>query len=174
MQPHSIRLAIPINHFRHLFHPRTHREQGQGTVEETRQRDFRKELQERELKAAGKVIPAVVRRAIEANAASASKKPKLDQIPSANLDQDDPDDGESSSDDDSDDDTAALLEELNKIKRERAQEADQKEKEKRQEEERIRMENILSGNPLLSYSAGAKGDLKVTALHLYKCRDIDF
>lgn len=140
------------------------REQGQGTVEETRQRDFRKELQEREQKAQGKVIPAVVRRAIEANAASiSSKKPKLDQIPSGNLDQDDPDDGDSSSDDDSDDDTAALLEELNKIKRERAQESEQKEKEKRQEEERIRMENILSGNPLLSYSAGTvkSGDLKV-------------
>lgn len=37
------------------------------------------------------------------------------------------------------------------------------EQEKRQEEERIRMENILSGNPLLNYSAQAtKPDLKVS------------
>lgn len=139
------------------------REQGQGTTDELRQRDFRRELEEREGKSSGKTIPATVRRAIEANT-TAAKKPKLDQIPAANLDQDDPVDNDSSSDsDDSDDDTAALLEELNKIKRERAVETAKKDQEKQQEEERIRMENILSGNPLLSYSAGTKagGGLKV-------------
>lgn len=153
----------------HFFRFTFHREQGQGTTDELRQRDFRKELEEREIKSSSsnnKSIPAVVRRAIEANSVAA-KKPKLDQIPAANLDQDDPVDGDSSSsDDDSDDDTAALLEELNKIKRERAQETAKKEIEKKQEDERIRMENILSGNPLLSYSSGAKAgqptvDLKV-------------
>jgi hypothetical protein len=37
------------------------------------------------------------------------------------------------------------------------------ETEKRQEEERIRMENILSGNPLLNYTSQVqKGDLKVS------------
>lgn len=42
------------------------------------------------------------------------------------------------------------------------------EAEKKQEEERIRMENILSGNPLLNYSAaGQKGDLKVVHLWIY-------
>lgn len=136
------------------------REQGQGTTDELRQRDFRKELEDRETKSnsSSKSIPAVVRRAIEANSVAA-KKPKLDQIPAANLDQDDPiddDDSSSSSEDESDDDTAALLEELNKIKRERAQETAKKEIEKKQDEERIRMENILSGNPLLSYSSGSK------------------
>lgn len=144
----------------------SNREHGQGTSDELRQRDFRKELEEREAKASGsssKSIPAGVRRAIEANSAP-SKKPKLDHVSTANLDQDDPIDDESSdSDDDSDDDTAALLEELNKIKRERAQEAEKKEQEKQQEEERIRMENILSGNPLLNYSSGKAGqsDMKV-------------
>lgn len=134
-----------------------------------RQRDFRKELEERESKSTGsgsKSIPPAVRRAIEANS-SAPKKQKLDQIPAANLDQDDPvDDDSDSSDDDSDDDTAALLEELNKIKRERAQDEAKKDIEKKQEDERIRMENILSGNPLLSYSSGNKpgqvtGNLKI-------------
>lgn len=141
------------------------REHGQGTSEELRQRDFRKELEEREAKSSSssKSIPAGVRRAIEANT-TPSKKPKLDHISTANLDQDDPiDDDSSSSDDDSDDDAAALLEELNKIKRERAQEAEKKDQEKKQEEERIRMENILSGNPLLNYSSGkaAPADMKV-------------
>lgn len=123
-------------------------------------------MEEREAKASGsnsKSIPAGVRRAIEANSAP-SKKPKLDHISTANLDQDDPiDEDSSSSDDDSDDDTAALLEELNKIKRERAAETEKKEQEKKQEEERIRMENILSGNPLLNYSSGKSGssDMKV-------------
>lgn len=148
------------------------REQGQGTSDELRQRDFRKELEEREGKSstssssASKQIPAVVRRAIEANSVPA-KKPKLDQLTAANLDQDDPVDNDTSSDDsDSDDDTAALLEELNKIKRERAQETAKKDLEQKQEEERIRMENILSGNPLLNYSSGSKAtasgsDLKI-------------
>lgn len=152
--------------YRNKFPSSASREHGQGTTEELRQRDFRKELEEREAKASGssqKAIPAGVRRAIEANTAP-PKKAKVDA--NTNLDQDDPvdDDSSSSSDDDSDDDTAALLEELNKIKRERAQEADKKDQEKKQEEERIRMENILSGNPLLNYSSGkttASGGMKV-------------
>lgn len=156
--------VLKLISFSHSFFCREH---GQGTSDELRQRDFRKELEEREAKSSGsssKTIPAGVRRAIEANAAP-SKKPKLDHISTANLDQDDPidDESESSSDDDSDDDTAALLEELNKIKRERAVEAEKKEVEKKQEEERIRMENVLSGNPLLNYSNGKAGpsDMKV-------------
>lgn len=88
---------------------------------------------------------------------------KLDQVPAASLDADDPLDEEESDTSDSEDETEALLAELNKIKRERAAEQSKKEIEKKQEEERIRMENILSGNPLLThYSAGsAKPDLKV-------------
>lgn len=100
------------------------------------------------------------------------------------MDADDPIDPEEDSDSsDDEDDTEALLAELNKIKKERAlgkkctnkhakyifiviclfPEQTKKEIERRQEEERIRMENILSGNPLLThYSAGgAKADHKV-------------
>lgn len=148
------------------------REQGQGTADELRSRDFRKELEEREAKgtSGNKSIPAVVRRAIEANTSSSAKKAKLDQSASGGIDQDDPVDADSSddSDDSDDDDTAALLEELNKIKRERAHDNAKKEQEKKHEDERIRMENILSGNPLLSYSSGAKGDLRVSLFLLYQ------
>ncbi|XP_077286086.1 spliceosome-associated protein CWC15 [Arctopsyche grandis] len=129
------------------------REPGQGNVEDLRSRDFRKELEEREKEK----VPALGKR-VE----SAVKRPKLDQVPAASLDADDPIEGDSSDSDDSDDDTAALLAELDRIKKERALEQTKKDVEKRQEEERIRMENILSGNPLLNYSAGApKVELKV-------------
>ena len=47
---------------------------------------------------------------------------------------------------DDDDDTAALLAELEKIKKERVEEQARKEQEQNTGEERIRMENILSGN----------------------------
>lgn len=88
----------------------------------------------------------------------------MEQASSQNLDADDVLDSDNSDDseDESDDDTAALLAELNKIKRERAQDNAKADMEKKQEEERIRMENILSGNPLLNYSATQqKVDLKV-------------
>ncbi|KAI5704336.1 protein CWC15 homolog B [Diaphorina citri] len=133
-----------------------YREHGQGTNEELRSRDFRKELEERERE---KDKTARIR-APESHANS--KRPRLDQLPAASLDADDPLDDEDSDADDSDDDEAALLAELAKIKKERAAEQTKKEAEKRQEEERIRMENILSGNPLLNYSGqAAKSDLKV-------------
>jgi len=145
-----------------------YRQEGQGTSEELRSRDFRKELDEREVRS--KNIPATVRKAIEANLTSTSssssaptaKRPKLDAAPPSNLDADDPVDNDSSEDEDSDDDTAALLAELNKIKQERAQDDAKKEKERKEQEEKIRMENILQGNPLLNYTASVKSaDLKV-------------
>nr|CAH7712222.1 unnamed protein product [Callosobruchus chinensis] len=129
-----------------------YREHGQGTVDETRTRDFRKELEEREREKR----PAI-------RSGEHAKRLKLDQVPAASLDADDPLDEEESDSSDDEDDTEALLAELNKIKKERAMEQAKKEIEQRQEEERIRMENILSGNPLLThYSAGGtKTDHKV-------------
>lgn len=88
------------------------REQGQGTTDELRSRDFRKELDDREKD----VKTSSSRRQNE----PMTKRPKIDQVPAASLDADDPLEGDSSDSDDSDDDTAALLAELNKIKKERA------------------------------------------------------
>lgn len=136
-----------------------YREHGQNTVDELSGRDFRKELEERE-----REKDKDTRRAIENNLHS-NKRPRLEQVPTTSLDADDPlddDDEDEEEESDSDDDTAQLLEELNKIKKERAVEQALKETEKRQEEEKIRMENILSGNPLLNYSSAiVKPDLKV-------------
>ncbi|KAL1375637.1 hypothetical protein pipiens_017380 [Culex pipiens pipiens] len=145
-----------------------YRDAGQGTSEELRNRDFREELEKRERdgkpgkatsSSSSSATPSsIVRRAIEAN--SGSKRQKVEATPQ-NLDADDPVDSDNSDDDSDEDDTAALLAELNKIKRERAQDEAKKDLEKRQEEERIRMENILSGNPLLNYASTAKAELKV-------------
>lgn len=168
------------------------REHGQGTVEELRNRDFRKELEERERTERDK-DKGSGRRAIEPSresTTSSAKRQKLDQVPAASLDADDPFDDDESDSDSDEDDTAALLAELQRIKKERAAEQAKKvstepllikisfcllyleeneilfcilqEMEKRQEEERIRMENILSGNPLLNYSSqGGRVDMKV-------------
>lgn len=147
-----------------------YRDAGQGTSEELRNRDFREELEKRERdgkpgKAASSssssaTPSSIVRRAIEANSSSGGKRQKVETT-AQNLDADDPVDSDNSDDDSDEDDTAALLAELNKIKRERAQDEAKKDLEKRQEEERIRMENILSGNPLLNYASTAKAELKV-------------
>ncbi|XP_050461488.1 protein CWC15 homolog B [Cataglyphis hispanica] len=139
-----------------------YREYGQGTVDELRNRDFRKELEEKERVEKDK---GSSRRAIEPSresTTSSAKRQKLDQVPAASLDADDPlDDDESDSDSD-EDDINELMAQLNKIKKERAEEQAKKEMEKRQEEERIRMENILSGNPLLNYSSqSGRVDMKV-------------
>ena len=58
-------------------------------------------------------------------------------------------------DDDDDDDTEALMAELNRIKQERAAEAARLEAERKAREEKIRVENILKGNPLLNPSASS-------------------
>lgn len=147
------RLVPQPNTYVHDCNAKTYfREHGQGTIEETRSRDFRKELEEREREKRSGTRPS-----------EHSKRLKIDQVPAASLDADDPLDEDDSDSSDDDESTEALLAELNKIKKERAMEMAKKEIERRQEEERIRMENILSGNPLLThYSAGSnKAEHKV-------------
>ena len=91
------------------------------------------------------------------------KKSRAEPVTMANLDADDPVDSSEDSDSDSDDDTAVLMAELNKIKAEKAKEEAEKEMRQRDEDEQIRMENILSGNPLLKekYSDQGKSDMKI-------------
>ncbi|NXX89437.1 CWC15 protein, partial [Centropus bengalensis] len=126
---------------------------------EVRNRDFRRELEERERVAAREKNRDRPTRE-HTTSSSVSKKPRLDQIPAASLDADDPltdeDDEDEDLEDSDDDDTAALLAELEKIKKERAEEQARKEQEQKAEEERIRMENILSGNPLLNLTGPAQ------------------
>ncbi|XP_060242149.1 spliceosome-associated protein CWC15 homolog [Meriones unguiculatus] len=129
-----------------------YRQTTQDAPEEVRNHDFRRDLEERERAAArGKNWDHPTRE--HATSSSVSKKPCLDQIPAANLNANDPlmDEEDEHFEEESDDnDAAALLAELEKIKKERAEEQARKEQEQKAEEERIRMENILSGNPLLN------------------------
>jgi len=133
-----------------------YRQKGQSTNEEIRSRDFRRELEDRER--------SVKEKRDRGRESGSSKKARLEHISSSNLDADEPvdddDEDESDSDDSDDDDTAALLAELSKIKKERALEQQKKEVEKAAEEERIRMENIIKGNPLLQSNQYAS-DYKV-------------
>jgi len=144
------------------------REKGQSTVEELSNYDFRRKLEEREHEAQrekddkrrqlDRERGRVSQSGSVSSGQSGNKKARLEGPPQpgaipANLDADDPiedsDEDSDDSDDDDDDDTAALMAELQKIKKEKAVEEQEKEEERKGEEERIRMENILSGNPLL-------------------------
>lgn len=66
------------------------------------------------------------------------------------------DDDDGDDDDDDEDDTEALMAELNRIKKERAAEAAKQEAERKAREEKIRVENILKGNPLLNPGSSSK------------------
>lgn len=125
------------------------RETGQGTTDELRGRDFRRELEDRERQVRDK-----------RGDSGGGRKARAELLPAAGLDVDDALD-EDESDDDSDDDEAELMAELQRIRKERASEAVRRDAERKVEEERIRMENILSGNPLLTASAPTKGDARV-------------
>lgn len=124
-----------------------YRQTGQNTSEELKNKDFRRELEEKERIAAHE---REGKRTSRDSSGSSSKKSRLDQLPASNLDADDPLDEDDESDDSDDDDTAELMAELTQIKKERAQEEARKEAERKAQEERIRTENILSGNPLLN------------------------
>jgi len=131
-----------------------YREKGQGTSDEIRGRDFRGELEDRERAAREKRD--------RGRESGSSKRPRM-ELTASNLDADDPvddEDEDEDSDSDDEDDTAALLAELQKIKKERTQEAAKKEAEKKAEEERVRMENIIKGNPLIQNN-DMPGDFKV-------------
>ncbi|KAG8186763.1 hypothetical protein JTE90_010657 [Oedothorax gibbosus] len=126
-----------------------YRQTGQNTSEELKNKDFRRELEEKERIASHERDGKRVSRDTSSSSSSA-KKSRPDQLPAANLDADDPAEDDEDSDDSDEDDAAELMAQLTQIKRERAQEEARKEAERKAQEEKIRTENILSGNPLLS------------------------
>jgi protein CWC15 len=128
-----------------------YRQSGQNTSDDLKNKDFKRDLEDRE-RVAAQEREVKRGRSSQSSSGLASKKLRPEAI-TANIDADDRDEDVEEDDEDSDDsdedDTAELLAELNRIKRERAQEEAKKEADKKAHEERIRMENILSGNPLL-------------------------
>lgn len=154
-----------------------YRQSGQGTNDELAQRDLKRELEERERSSGRKDSRRERLRELDDRSKPLEieeKRRRFDVEPGRGPvhgpsvedadDASDPEDrkGESDSDsdsDDSEDDTAELLAELNRIKRERATEEAKKEAEKKQAAEKIRMDLILSGNPLMQ--ASGPSDFKV-------------
>ncbi|XP_052103929.1 protein CWC15 homolog [Mytilus californianus] len=137
-----------------------YRQEGQGTSEELRSRDFRRDIDDREKNVREKRDRN--RESGSSSSSSSSKRQRLEQIPASNLDADDPiddDDDDDSSDDE--DDAAELMAELQKIKKERANEKVRLDVERKAEEERIRTENILKGNPLLNKDKDKGGNFNV-------------
>lgn len=135
-----------------------YRQEGQNTQDELRGRDFRRDLEERERSAREKRGD----RNRDSGSSSSNKRPRIEQIPAANLDADDPvDDDEEEDDSDDEDDTAELLAELQRIKKERIEEKAKMDAERKAEEERIRTENILMGNPLMQPERQTTTDFKV-------------
>ena len=138
-----------------------YRQPGQGTSEDHRTRDFRRELEEKERSIYG---DRGSKRSAPSSIASSRSTPAKKPLPlleeaADDRDSDINDSGGEDSSDDSEDDTAELLAELERIKKERAAEEAKKEAEKREAEEKIRMENIISGNPLITGSV--KSDFRV-------------
>lgn len=147
-----------------------YRQSGQGTSEDLKSRDFRRELEDKEHQSRVKRDREPKARSFtEAPALSSStsssggntKKPRLEQAP-ASVDADDPEDEDDEDEDDSDeDDTAELLKELQKIRKERVEEQEKKDREQKEEEERIRTENLLKGNPLLNQQQSGTGSFSI-------------
>ncbi|EDV25706.1 expressed hypothetical protein [Trichoplax adhaerens] len=128
------------------------RQPGQGKVDEIKGRDFRRELEEKERTATRDKQSTNNRDHMPPS----TKKPRSEehQPTIAELDADDVFDDDDDDDVDvsipTEDDTAELMAELNRIKRERAVEQKKVEEEKKADEERVRMENVMSANPLLN------------------------
>jgi len=131
-------------------------------LEEDSKRDLRQELEDRERTTTSSRFSQST--SSSRTSTPSVKKIKVDQHQSPEPPDDEDEDlnpnDSSSSEDEEEDDTAELLAELNRIKKERAVEEAKAEAEKAAQEERIRMENILSGNPLIAASS-SKNDFKV-------------
>mmetsp|Transcript_36612 Transcript_36612/g.90371 ORF Transcript_36612/g.90371 Transcript_36612/m.90371 type:complete len:221 (+) Transcript_36612:39-701(+) len=135
------------------------RHDGQQSLKEMAEKDFRAELEEKEAKhfkkkltgdtnlllgGEGGLAPTFVPKAIDAD----------------DSDPDDDDDDDDDSDDDDEDDTAALLAELDRIKKERAEESSRREAEAQEAQAMEKAEELAGGNPLLNLRGAADFTVK--------------
>lgn len=151
-----------------------YRQEGQGTSSEVKARDFKRELEEKERAARDKKTLTGINnnnnaktatlKEIASSSSSTGKRQKTEPTPFAILDADDPtindDDDEEEEDESNDEEEDDLEMELNKIKKEREAERSKMEEERKAEEERVRIENIIKGNPLLTADK-APGEFRV-------------
>ncbi|XP_031495598.1 uncharacterized protein LOC116261117 [Nymphaea colorata] len=137
------------------------RKEGQGTQDEIQKRNLREELEERERrhfssKDKGFFEDRDRRRGTSAgHFLEGPKRDAEERLVPRNVDADDSDvdvksGDESDDDDDDDDDAEALMAELEKIRKERAEEKLRKEQQKREEELKAKEAELIRGNPLLN------------------------
>ncbi|OWM85894.1 protein CWC15 homolog [Punica granatum] len=136
------------------------RREGQDTQDELQKRNLREELEERERRhfsSKDKYNDDRDRRKGGQLLLESSKREVEDRIVPRSADADDDSDLEEKSDDESDDvddededDTMALLEELERIKKERAEEKLRKERLEKDEELKAKEAELLRGNPLMN------------------------
>ncbi|KAJ4957125.1 hypothetical protein NE237_013908 [Protea cynaroides] len=130
------------------------RREGQNTQDELQTRNLREELEENERR---HFAPKEDRDRRKGGhlLLEGTKRDAEDRIIPRSVDADDSDvdvksDDESDNDDDDEDDTEALLAELERIKKERAEENFRKERLKQEEELKVKEAELLRGNPLLN------------------------
>lgn len=149
------------------------RKEGQDTQEELRKRNLRDELEDRERKHFSSKDRGYnddrERRRVTTGSVpylenGGARRETEEKLAIKNIDADDSDvdlksDSDESDDDDNDDDedeTAALLAELERIKKERAEEKLRKERQKQEEELKSKEVELVRGNPLLNPNFSVK------------------
>ncbi|KAK4782011.1 hypothetical protein SAY86_016113 [Trapa natans] len=131
------------------------RKDGQDTQDELQKRNLREELEERQRRHFSSKDKYNDRRRGGQLLLESSKREVEDPIIPSSLDADDDsvaeeNRGDDSDEDDDKDDTMALMEELERIKKERAEENLQREKLEMEEQLKAKEAELLRGNPLLN------------------------
>ncbi|KAL4181545.1 hypothetical protein AMTRI_Chr12g271680 [Amborella trichopoda] len=133
------------------------RKDGQDTQEELQKRNLREELDDRERRHFTSKDKAYAEDRDRRKGGSGGhlllegRRDTEDRLVPRNVDADDSDvDAKSEDEDDDEDDTEALLAELERIKKERAEEKLRKERQKQEEELKAKEAELIRGNPLLN------------------------
>ncbi|KAF5187360.1 Cwc15 like [Thalictrum thalictroides] len=139
------------------------RKEGQDTQDEVQKRNLREELEDREKRHFSSRDDRDRRKGSSSGhlLLEGGRRETEDRIVPRNIDADDSDvevkSDESDDDDDDEDDTEALLAELERIKKERAEEKLRKERLEQEEELKNKEAELIRGNPLLNNAAASFG-----------------
>ncbi|CAM0912473.1 unnamed protein product [Alopecurus aequalis] len=150
------------------------RKEGQQTQEEVQKRNLRDELEERERKHFSSKDKSYVderdRRKSSGLLLEGSKRDE-DKIVPREIDADDSDveprSDDESDDDDDDDDTEALMAELERIKKERAEDKLRKDRQQAEEEAKMKEAELMKGNPLINMNNSGSFNVKRRLGHLF-------
>ncbi|VAI35387.1 unnamed protein product [Triticum turgidum subsp. durum] len=141
--------------------------EGQQTQEEVQKRNLRDELEERERKHFSSKDKSYVDERDQRKSSSLlleGSKRDEDKIVPREIDADDSDvelkSDDESDDDDDDDDTEALMAELERIKKERAEDRLRKERQQAEEEAKMKEAELMRGNPLINMNNSGSFNVK--------------